>query len=413
MQTSTNKRWSHLILNANLATMVEGGEPYGAIEHAALAISDQNIAWLGPVTDLPDAPEKCAPEVFSAGGRWLTPGLIDCHTHLIFAGSRASEFEQRLAGKTYQEIAAEGGGIMSTVRATRAADEDDLIEDASQRLRHWLAEGVTTIEIKSGYGLDLDSELRLLNAIRRLRERQAIDVRATCLAAHAVPDEFRDDPDGYVDLICEELLPEVKRRGLADAVDAYCEPLAFSADQVRRVFRTAAELGLPVKLHADQFSNSGGAALAAEFSALSADHLEFTDERGVAALAAAGTVAVLLPGAFHTLGETQQPPLRELREAAVPLAVATDCNPGTSPVSSLLTALNLACVRFGLSPEESLRGASLNAARALGIDARVGSLEVGKRADLALWDIEHPAELAYWVGGRLCRRVYKSGQLLY
>ncbi len=413
MQTGTSKKWNHLILNANLATMSDNGEPYGAIEHGALAISGQDIAWLGPVTDLPGAPQECAFEVHSAGGRWLTPGLIDCHTHLIFAGDRALEFEQRLAGMSYQQIAAAGGGILSTVRATRAAGEDELVEDATQRLRHWLSEGVTTVEIKSGYGLDVESELRLLNAARRVHERQSIDVRTTFLGAHAVPEEFRDDPDGYVELICTEMLPEINRRELADAVDAYCEPIAFSPDQVRRVFTAATELGLPVKLHADQLSEGGGAALAAEFSALSADHLEYTDAEGVAALAAAGVVAVLLPGAFHTLRETRKPPLEALREARVPLAVATDCNPGTSPLSSLLTALNLACIYFGLSPEEALQGATVNAARALGIAERAGSLEVGKRADLALWEIGHPRELCHWVGGRRCWRLYKSGQLVF
>jgi imidazolonepropionase len=407
------KKWDCLIINAHLATMTDNGGPYGAIRHGALAIADQRIAWLGPVNELPDAPESCAKEVYAASGLWLTPGLIDCHTHLVFAGNRAIEFEQRLNGVSYEEIAARGGGILSTVEATRSAMESNLVEAATGRLRHLLSQGVTRVEIKSGYGLNVAAEFCMLRAIRRLRERQAIDISATFLGAHAIPPEFKEDADAYIDLICAEMLPRVQAEGLADAVDAYCESIAFTAAQVHRVFSTAAELGLPVKLHADQLSDCGGAALAAEFYALSADHLEYTSEAGVKAMAAAGTVAVLLPGAFHTLQDPRKPPIQRFRDHGVPMAIATDCNPGSSPLSSILSAMNYACIHFRLTPEESLCGATINAARALGIDGQIGSLELGKMADLALWEIDEPAELAYWVGGRRCRRLYKDGQVVY
>lgn len=407
------KKWDYLIINAHLATMTHNGAPYGAVRHGALAIADQRIAWLGPLNELPGAPESCANKVYAASGLWLTPGLIDCHTHLVFAGNRASEFEQRLNGVSYEEIARQGGGILSTVNATRAANENDLVESASRRLRHLRSQGVTTVEIKSGYGLSMEAELRMLRAIRRLRERQPIDIRATFLGAHAIPPEFTDDADAYVDLICNEMLPNIKASGLADAVDAYCESIAFSPAQIRRVFSAAQELGLPLKLHADQLHDCGGAALAAEFNALSADHLEYTNQAGIKAMSAAGTVAVLLPGAFHTLQDPQKPPIQGLRDHGVPMALATDCNPGSSPLSSIITAMNYACIHFRLTPEESLAGVTLNAARALGIDQQVGSLEVGKMADLALWEISEPAELAYWVGGRRCRRLYKDGQAVY
>jgi imidazolonepropionase len=413
MAPDGGKKWDYLIINAHLATMVDNGEPYGAIRHGALAIADQRIAWLGPLNELPGAPENCANKVYAASGLWLTPGLIDCHTHLVFAGNRASEFEQRLNGVSYEEIARKGGGILSTVNATRSANEGDLVEKAAERMRHLRSQGVTRVEVKSGYGLTLESELRMLRAIRRLQERQPIDVSSTFLGAHAVPPEFKDDSDAYVDLVCNEMLPVIKEQGLADAVDAYCESIAFSTDQVRRVFETASKLGFDLKLHADQLTDCGGASLAAEFKALSADHLEYTGEAGVKAMAKAGTIAVMLPGAFHNLQDPQKPPIQSLREHAVPMAVATDCNPGSSPLSSIITAMNLACIHFKMTPEESLAGVTINAAKALGVDQQVGSLEVGKMADLALWDISEPAELAYWVGGRRCRRLYKDGQAVY
>ena len=413
MAPNGEKKWDHLIINAHLATMTQNGAPYGAIRHGALAIADQRIAWLGPLNELPSAPENCAHKVYAASGLWLTPGLIDCHTHLVFAGNRASEFEQRLKGVSYAEIARQGGGIQSTVNATRKANENDLVESAAGRLRHLRSQGVTTVEIKSGYGLSVEVELRMLRAIRRLRERQPIDIRATFLGAHAIPPEFKEDADAYVDLICTEMLPQIKAEGLAEAVDAYCESIAFSPAQIRRVFSAATELGLPVKLHADQLSDGGGAALAAEFHALSADHLEYTSDAGIKAMAAAGTVAVLLPGAFHTLQDPKKPPIQGFREQQVPMAVATDCNPGSSPLSSIIIAMNYACIHFSLTPEESFFGVTINAAKALGIENQVGSLEVGKMADLALWEIDEPAELAYWVGGRRCRRLYKAGQSVF
>ena len=405
------RKWDHLIINANLATMRD--DHYGIVEQGALAIADTRIAWVGCMKDLPGAPDDCAAEVHSATGQWLTPGLIDCHTHLVFAGDRSGEFEQRLEGASYEEIARAGGGILSTVRATRAADESELVQLAASRLRHLISEGVTTLEVKSGYGLSTESELRMLRAARRLDDRSPATIVTTLLAAHAVPPEFQNRADAYIDLVCNEMLPQAHDEGLVDAVDAYCEKLAFSPAQVRRVLEAAAGLGLPVKLHADQLSDLGGAELAASLGALSADHLEYTSDAGVAALARAGTVAVLLPGAYYALREERLPPIAALREHGVPMAVATDCNPGTSPLSSLITAMNHACISFRMTPAEALRGVTVNAARALGLGDQVGRLEVGLQADLALWEISHPAALAYWVGGRRCRRLYKRGTLVY
>ncbi len=363
---------------------------------AALAVDDGEIAWLGPAAELP---RKSAAETRSLGGRWATPALIDCHTHLIFAGDRAGEFEERLSGVAYADIAERGGGILSTVRATRDADIDTLYEGAHSRLRQLAASGVATVEIKSGYGLDVASELKMLGVARNLGDTSDLSIQATLLAAHTVPPEYRGNANGYIDLICHEILPEVVERELADAVDAYCEHVAFDAPQVAKLFRRAEELGLPVRLHADQLSDGGGAELAAHFKALSADHLEYTNEAGVRAMASAGTVAVLLPGAFLTLGETQHPPVAALREYGVPIALATDCNPGTSPLCSMTEAMALGSRLFGLTPEECLAGATRNAARALGLDDR-GTLEKGRRADIAVWDIEHPRDLVYWMGTR-------------
>lgn len=389
------QEWDLLLTDVNVATMAEGDVPYGALENAALAIADGRIAWLGPADELPDAH---ATETRDLSGHWLTPALIDCHTHLVFAGNRAAEFEQRLSGVSYEEIARSGGGIMSTVRATREADSDALFEQSAARLNALRQEGVATVEIKSGYGLDVESELKMLEVVRRLGRQSGVSISSTFLGAHAIPAEYKGRADQYIDVVCNEMLPAVTESNLADAVDAYCERIAFSTDQVARVFTAAVERGLPVKLHADQLSDMGAAKLAAEFNALSADHIEYTSEAGVLALAAARTTAVLLPGAFLTLGETQLPPVNELRKNNVRIAVATDCNPGTSPICSLRAAMTLATDLFKLTPEECLSGVTRNAACALGLQRDRGTLEVGKRADIAIWQIGHPRELSYWLG---------------
>jgi len=349
-------------------------------------------------------------EIHSLGGRWITPGLIDCHTHLVYAGNRAGEFEQRLEGASYAEIARRGGGILSTVRATRAADEDALVAGARPRLAALAAEGVTTIEIKSGYGLDRDTEVRLLRSARRLGDVAAVEVVTTFLGAHAVPPEFPGRADDYIDFVCAEVLPAAAP--WAGAVDAFCEGIGFSTRQTERVFEAARAAGLPVKLHADQLSDLGGAALAARYGALSADHLEYSSEDSVRAMATAGTVAVLLPGAFYFLGETRLPPIDALRRHRVSIAVATDSNPGSAPGCSLLLMLNMACTLFRLTPEEALAGATRNAAKALGKDAQLGTLEPGKQADFVIWDIEHPAELSYRFGYNPCHEVIKGGRVV-
>lgn len=388
--------WDLLLTDARIATMQDGSSDYGVLDGAAaIAINDGEIAWIGKQSELPAHRAK---ETRTLDGRWMTPALIDCHTHLVFGGDRAAEFEQRLHGASYEEIARSGGGIMATVRATRDASADELFAAALPRVKALAKEGVATIEIKSGYGLDCETEIRMLEVARRLEAESAVDVRTSLLAAHTVPPEYDGDADGYIDMICDKLLPQVAEKKLCDAVDAYLESIAFSAPQIAKLFAEARKLGLPVKLHADQLSDGGGAKLAAHFDALSADHLEYTSRAGVAALAASGSVAVLLPGAFLTLGETQLPPIEELRSSGVPIAVATDCNPGTSPICSLRTAMMLASRLFGLTPEECLAGTTRNAARALGLIDDRGTLEVGKRADIAVWDISHPRELAYWTG---------------
>jgi len=388
--------WELLLTDAHIATMRAGAADYGVIEDGAIAIGDGRITWIGPQSELP---ANAAASTRSLDGHWVTPALIDCHTHLVFAGDRSGEFEERLRGASYEDIARAGGGIMSTVRATRDASADALYAAALTRVQALAAEGVGTIEIKSGYGLNIESELKMLAVARRLGEATDVTVRTTLLAAHTVPPEYRDNADAYIDLICHELLPEVAAGGLADAVDAYCESIAFSQAQVARLFERATELNIPVKLHADQLSDGGGAALAGRFGALSADHLEYTSAAGVEAMAEADSVAVLLPGAFLTLGETQLPPIDALREKNVPIAVASDCNPGTSPICSLRIAMMLAARLFKLTPEECLAGTTSAAAEALGLDDR-GTLEIGKRADIAIWDVSHPRELAYWIGTR-------------
>ena len=392
--------WQH----CHVATMAGG--KYSIIEDAAMVTAGPLIEWVGPRSQVPPADYA---QVHDLQGAWVTPGLIDCHTHTVFGGNRSGEFEQRLEGVSYAEIAAKGGGIASTVRATRAASEDELFASAHKRLRSLLRDGVTTVEIKSGYGLDLVNERKMLRVARRLGEALPVSVRATCLAAHALPPEYKDRADDYIEHICTEMLPALAAEGLVDAVDAFCEYLAFSTEQVERVFKVAQQLGLPVKLHAEQLSSLHGSSLAARYHALSADHLEFMTEEDAIAMAAAGTVAVLLPGAFYFLRETQLPPMDALRKHGVKIAIASDLNPGTSPALSVRLMLNMACTLFRMTPEEALAGATQHAATALGMGDTHGSLEVGKVADFVAWQIDRPADLAYWLGGELDKRVVRHG----
>ncbi len=405
----THDAWTRVIRNATVATCVAGGSRYGLIERGATAIAGDRIAWVGPDSGLPALPERVAIE--DAGGALLTPALIDCHTHLVWAGSRHREFEQRLEGATYEEIARSGGGILATVTATRAATEKTLLELAVGRARQLLAEGVTCIEIKSGYGLDLETELKMLRVARRVGELLPVTIRTTLLAAHAVPAEFRNRADEYVAHVCDVILPAAAAAGLADAVDAFCEDIGFTPAQVERLFRSAREFGLPVKLHAEQLSNQHGAALAARHRALSADHLEHLDEDGARAMAAAGTVAVLLPGAFYFLRETRLPPVELMRRHGVPVAIASDLNPGSAPLASLLLNMNMACTLFRITPDEALAGVTRNAARALGLAAERGTIEPGKAADLVLWNVQHPAQLAAQFGLASPRLLLRDGAL--
>ena len=386
---------------------------WGAFECAAVVTVGDTIRWIGAQSDLPadlerDLGIRSVNEV-DLGGALLTPGLVDCHTHLVYGGHRAAEFELRLEGVSYEAIAKSGGGIRSTVSATRSATDEDLFERACSRARTLMSQGVTTVEIKSGYGLSEHHEARSLRCARRVGQALGLTVRTTCLAAHAIPPEFEGRPDDYIEAVCA-WLPKWHAEGLIDAVDAFCERIAFSPDQVRRVFECARGLGLPVKLHAEQLSDQGGAALAAEFGALSCDHLEWVSEAGIAAMAEAGSVAVLLPAAFYFLRETQVPPVEALRRAGVPIALATDHNPGSAPLLSPSLVLNLACTLFRLTPEEALRGMTVHAARALGLSDR-GVLAAGMRADFAVWDLDHPAELAYWIGHQACRKTILGGVL--
>lgn len=392
-----------LITNARVATMAPDSS-YGLIDDAAVLVDKGIIAWTGPASAAPRAPRT-----LDAEGRLLTPGLVDCHTHLVFGGNRAGEFEQRLNGVPYAEIARAGGGILSTVRATRGTSQEGLMASALVRLDCLLREGVTTVEIKSGYGLDLETELRMLRVARALAGERPVDVVTSFLGAHALPPEFRNDRRGYVTLLCEEVLPAVAKARLADAVDAFCETIAFDVEETETVFKKASALDLPVKLHAEQLSNMGGAKLAARYGALSCDHIEYVDEEGVAAMAKAGTSAVLLPGAFYYLREKQAPPIALLRRYGMPVAIATDLNPGSSPVHSLLSTMNMACVLFGLTPEEALRGVTVNAARALGLADR-GTIAAGKKADLVLWNVEAPGHLAYPLGLNPLHCAFKDGQ---
>ena len=402
-------RWDGLLVNARLVTLA-GDAGYGVIEDGALGWHDGMLVFVGHRTDLPAPPASLADERVDAQGEWITPGLIDCHTHVVFGGDRAGEFEQRLQGASYEDIARSGGGIVSTVRATRAASEDDLFAQSLPRARALRDDGVTTLEIKSGYGLDFDNERKMLRVARRIGDALGIRVRTTYLGAHALPPEFAGRADDYIDAVCR-WLPALHAEGLVDAVDAFCERIGFTAAQTQRVFEAARALGIPVKLHADQLSDGGGAALVAGFAGLSADHVEYTSEAGVTALKQAGSVAVLLPGAFHVLRETKLPPLDAFRAHGVPMAVATDCNPGTSPLQSLRLAMSLACTHFRLTPEEALRGATVHAARALGLKER-GRLVVGQRADFVRWRIGQPAQLAYWLGGDLVSAVHVGGRVI-
>lgn len=397
-----------ILTNARLATLSDTGAPYGLIEDGTLVIEGGRIAWIGRTADLPAHYSSCQKE--DLGGRVVTPGLIDCHTHVVFGGDRAREFEMRLEGATYEEVARAGGGIISTVKATRAASEEDLLAAALTRVDALIAEGVTAIEIKSGYGLDRDTELRMLRVARRIAKVRPVTIKTSFLGAHAIPPEYKDRADAYLDEVCLPALEVAHAEGLVDAVDGFCEGIAFSPDQIRRVFDKARDLGLAVKLHAEQLSNLGGTALAASYGALSADHLEYLDEAGVSAMAASGSVAVVLPGAFYTLRETQLPPMDLLRQHKVPIALATDCNPGSSPLASLLLTMNMGCTLFRMTPEEALSGVTRVAARALGFDDR-GTLEPGKRADLAVWNIAHPAELSYRIGfNALEKRIFGGSE---
>ncbi|WP_409159763.1 imidazolonepropionase [Pectobacterium sp. B2J-2] len=390
-------------------TTMQGGR-YQLLADGAMLTDGATLFWVGNKEDLPDLPIARRVDL---QGRVVTPGLVDCHSHAVFGGDRACEFEMRLTGASYAEIAAAGGGIASTVNATRQSSESELLENAWQRVKALCQDGVTALEIKSGYGLDLVNERKMLRVIRQLGESLPLTVRCTCLAAHAVPVEYQDRADAWIDYICEKLLPELHQEGLVDAVDAFCEHLAFSPSQVERVFQTAQQLGLPVKLHAEQLSLQHGAALAARYQALSADHLEYLCEEDIAEMARQRTVAVLLPGAYYFLREKQLPPLELLRQYRVPIALASDLNPGTSPVLSLRLMMNMACTLFRMTPEEALAGVTLNGAKALGLEAVCGSLEAGKEASFVVWDIDHPAELSYWMGGSLSKQVIYQGKEVY
>ncbi len=392
-------------LNGRAATMA-AGSAWGEIDDAAIVARDGRIEWVGARGDLGATDDA---EVVDLGGRWVTPGLVDCHTHLVYGGTRAREFEMRLQGASYEEIARAGGGIVSTVRDTRAASEEELFAGALERARELLAEGVTVLEVKSGYGLDAETELRMLRVVRQLGEAIPATVRATCLAAHALPPEYDGRHDAYIDEVCVPVVERAAKLGLADAVDGFCERIAFDREQIARVFDAARAQGLPVRLHAEQLSDQGGTQMAAGYGALSMDHLEYVTADGVRAMAAAGSVAVIMPGAFYTLRETRLPPIDLFRGHGVPMAVATDANPGSSPARSLLLMLNMVCTLFRMTPAEAFAGVTREGARALGLGHEYGTLEAGKCADLAVWDFDHPAELAYWIKAPAPVAVYRHG----
>ncbi|MCL1038706.1 imidazolonepropionase [Shewanella submarina] len=405
--------WDQVWIDLNIATMnPDNSEPYGAIRDGVIAIKNDRIVWMGSRADLPEFDVMATP-VYRGNGGWVTPGLIDAHTHLIFGGNRANEFEMRLNGASYEEIARAGGGILSTVKATREATEGELFELGRKRLNALAKEGVTTVEIKSGYGLDKDTELKMLRVARELGKHHHVDVKTTFLGAHAVPPEYKDRANDYVDLVVKEMIPAVLEENLADAVDVFCENIAFDLPQTQKVLATAKARGLDIKLHAEQLSNMGGSALAANLGAKSVDHIEYLDEEGVKAIAASGTCATLLPGAFYFLRETKLPPIDLLRQYQVPMVIASDYNPGSSPICSTLLMLNMGCTLFRLTPEEVLAGVTRNAAKALGIESKVGVLDVGMQADFCLWDISSPAELAYSYGRNPLVHVVKGGKLIH
>ena len=408
MNTTQTKHWQTLWTNIHLATMTDASNSYGSIENGALAVSDGKIVWLGKELDLPDFDQKQV-EVIDGQGQWMTPGFIDCHTHLVYGGNRANEFEMRLQGKSYEEIANAGGGIVSTVKATRAASEQELLASALPRLTALHQQGVTTVEVKSGYGLDSDTEIKMLKVAGQLAKQLPVTIKRTFLGAHALPIEYKDKPDAYIDLVCNEMMPKIVVQQLADTVDVFCEGIGFDIKQTEQVFAAAKEHGLAIKVHAEQLSDLGGTELAAKYQALSSDHVEFLSIEGVKAMAAANMTAVLLPGAFYFLRETQLPPIEALREHGVSIAIATDANPGSSPICNLQLMLNMACTLFRLTPAEAIAGVTCHGAKALGLDSAKGMLKVGFDADLALWNIEQPAELCYQFGVNPLSSLFKAG----
>lgn len=405
------QQWQKLWLNVNLATMTDAGNSYGAIEQAALAVGNGKILWLGKQQNLPDYDQNNV-EIIDGQGKWLTPGLIDCHTHLVYGGNRANEFELRLQGASYQEIALAGGGIVSTVNATRNASEQELFASALTRLKALFQQGVTTIEIKSGYGLDLDNEIKMLKVAGQLARALPMTIKRTFLGAHALPPEYKNDAAGYIDLICQQMIPQIAQQKLADAVDIFCENIGFDLSQTERVFDCAKAHNLPIKIHAEQLSDLGGTELAARYQALSSDHLEHLSERGIAAMAAANMTAVLLPGAYYFLRETQLPPIAALREHQISIAIATDANPGSSPIHSILLMLNMACTLFRLTPAEALAGVTCHGAKALGLAQNKGMLKIGYDADIAQWDIGHLAELCYQFGVNPLISLMQAGDMV-
>lgn len=404
-----SNNWELLFIGFNLATMTDSGNSYGEIKDGALAIGEGKILWIGDENNIPTYNQNKV-KIVQGHGQWITPGLIDCHTHLIYGSNRANEFEMRLQGKSYQEIAENGGGIVSTVKATRNASENELYQSALKRLRALEAEGVTTIEIKSGYGLDLKNEIKMLKVAEKLHQNTTVSVHKTFLGAHTVPNECKDTPDEYIKIVCEEMIPYIAKENLANAVDVFCENIGFTLEQTEKVFKAAIEHNLKVKVHAEQLSNIGGTVLASQYGALSSDHIEYLDDLGVCAMAQTNMVAVLLPGPFYFIRETKLPPIDLLRKNNVAIAIATDSNPGTSPLNSILLMLNMACTLFKLTPSEALAGITCNAAKALGAQNKIGQLMEGMDADIALWDIEHPAELAYQFGVNPLVARYKHGK---